>query len=275
MTTASTGMQLLLGRLHPLLVHLPIGGLVLLGTVELLSRSERWKNAAQNSLLIIFFVCASALGAAASGWTLARSGGYDQPLLKWHQTAGLILVGLCITAAVLRKLELTRAYHVCLALAIPVLIITGHLGGSMTYGRDFLTPKLAWAFRNKPPLAQPVFAAVVEPILQRRCVVCHGPDKHKAGLRLDTFEALRRGGQDGPVLKAGKAEESSLLQRILLPLDHDGHMPPEDEPQPTAQEIAVLEWWINAGAEPNATVSELKPAPSLQGLLQWAPSPAN
>ena len=117
---------------------------------------------------------------------------------------------------------------------------------------------------NKVPLNRPVFAALVEPILQQRCVACHGPEKHKADLRLDTLEALLKGGQNGPVLKAGHAEESSLLQRILLPLDHDGHMPPESEPQPTASEMRLLESWINARAPSNVKIADLKPAPTVR-----------
>ncbi len=178
------------------------------------------------------------------------------------------MVGVCVIAALLRKLELMHAYRVSLAAAIVVLAVTGHLGGSITHGRDFLTRNGPRRSPGKPSLDQPVFAAVIEPILQQRCVACHGPEKHKADLRLDTLEALLKGGQNGPVIKTGQPEESPLLQRILLPADHDGHMPPEDQPQATPQEIALLNWWINAGAPGNQKIADLRPAPKIWDLLE-------
>jgi hypothetical protein len=49
------------------------------------------------------------------------------------------------------------------------------------------------------------------------------------------------------VIKSGDAGQSALVQRILSPIDQDGHMPPDGEAQPTAQEAALIAWWINAG----------------------------
>jgi uncharacterized membrane protein len=117
-------------------------------------------------------------------------------------------------------------------------------------------------------MQQPVFAGVIQPILRRRCSECHGAEKHKADLRLDTLEELLRGGQDGPVLQAGQANKSPLIQCMLSGLDVDGHMPPEGQPQPTHEEIALIEWWINKGAPESARVIDLKPDPEIQRLVE-------
>jgi hypothetical protein len=117
-------------------------------------------------------------------------------------------------------------------------------------------------------MQRPVFAGVIEPILRQRCSECHGAEKHKADLRLDTLEGLLRGGQDGPVIKAGEARKSPLIQCMISALDADGHMPPEDQPQPTREEITLIEWWINKRAPESARVIDLKPDPEIQRLVE-------
>lgn len=275
--------MLFLGHFHPLLVHLPIGGLVLLGFLELLALLKPGNGAAQSSRLILGFVCGAAVASAACGWMLARAGGYDPQLLKWHQAAGLALAGACLATFLLRQLERPRAYRLSLFTALVLLAIASHLGGSITHGRDFLTrfaPAPLRASLRRPtgreiathpaassPTQQPVFVGIVEPILRQRCSACHGVERHKAKLRLDTLEGLLQGGQNGPVIKLGHAKDSPLIQRMLLPLDADGRMPPEEQPQPTPEEIALLEWWINAGAPAAANAADLKPEPEIRRLL--------
>jgi hypothetical protein len=176
-----------------------------------------------------------------------------------------------------------RLYRVSLFAALVLLVPASHLGGSITHGRDFLTRYAPAPVRvllggsivcetitlaASPPVQQKVFAGVIKPILQQRCSACHGPEKHKAELRLDSLEALLRGGQDGPVIKAGHAKDSPLIQCLLSPLDADGHMPPENQPQPTVEEIALLEWWINDGASSTQRVVDLKPKPEIRRLLE-------
>ena len=114
----------------------------------------------------------------------------------------------------------------------------------------------------------PVFSLVVQPLLQEYCVSCHDARKHKADLRLDSFQALMEGGIDGPVIKTHYADQSRLIECMLSAPDADGHMPPEGQPQPTAEEIAVLEWWVNSGAPSVGTVAELNPSSEVMRFLQ-------
>ena len=96
--------------------------------------------------------------------------------------------------------------------------------------------------------AAPDFQKDVVPILQARCVECHGADKQKGKLRLDSLEAALKGGKGGPSLKAGAADDSELFKRVSLPKDNDDRMPSEGDPL-TAEQIAVLKDWINDGAK--------------------------
>jgi len=256
---------LFFGRLHPLLVHLPIGGLLVLALLEVLARFPRFKEAAGNSCLIIAIVTAGSVVAVAAGWMLSQSGDYNPGLLRWHKWGGVALAAICALAWVLVWLGWPRAYRVSLFVGVVVLLVVGHLGASLTHGRGFLTSRVPPGLFQRPvsdPEAgtsaattvfpgltpQRIFAEVIQPMLLERCSACHGAEKQKAGLRVDTPEALLRGGESGPVLVPGRSSDSLVLKRLLLPLDDEDHMPPEGKPQPTLAEILALRWWIDNGA---------------------------
>lgn len=85
------------------------------------------------------------------------------------------------------------------------------------------------------------FAGDVQPILEARCVRCHGPKKQKGRLRLDTGEGLAR------VVVPGRRDASELYVRIALPAFDIEVMPPEGEPLEAAQ-IETIGRWIDEGA---------------------------
>ena len=74
---------------------------------------------------------------------------------------------------------------------------------------------------------------------------------------MDDSARLWKGGKDGIVLVAGKPDESEMIKRLLLPRNDDDHMPPKEKPQLNDQEVALLHWWISAGAPFNKKVKEL------------------
>ena len=91
------------------------------------------------------------------------------------------------------------------------------------------------------------FAKEIRPILQQNCVKCHGPEKQKAKLRLDSKEAAMKGGEDGAVIVPGDAAKSDLYRRITLPKGNDDIMPNEGDPLTKAQTDLIRDW-INQGA---------------------------
>jgi len=116
-----------------------------------------------------------------------------------------------------------------------------------------------------------VFKDVVLPILEAKCVSCHGAEKAKGKLRMHTFADAMKGGGDGPTtIVAGKPDDSLALVRIALPNDDDEHMPPSDEPQLTKAEIALLKWWIAEGASETLSVAATKKTPDIEALLGGA-----
>ena len=91
------------------------------------------------------------------------------------------------------------------------------------------------------------FAKDIQPILEKSCLECHGPEKQKGKLRLDSQAALSLGGKDGAVLVPGKADESDLYRRITLPAGNDDVMPNKGDLLTKAQTDLIRDW-INQGA---------------------------
>ena len=90
------------------------------------------------------------------------------------------------------------------------------------------------------------FTRDVMPILKRTCVECHGPEKVKARLRMDSVEGLQKGGKSGALVKPGDPENSLMMRRVLG-LDGDDQMPLDKDPL-TEKQIDTLRRWIAAGA---------------------------
>src|SRR5687768_2852156 len=124
------------------------------------------------------------------------------------------------------------------------------------------------------------FAREVGTILKRACVDCHGPDKQKGGLRLDSRAAALKGGESGPALVPGQPNESELIRRVVRAKGVDGAMPARGEPL-TRADVDRLRVWVAAGAPwPDDTaarhwayVKPVRPVPPPIGASHWAKSP--
>jgi Planctomycete cytochrome C/Leucine Rich repeat len=109
---------------------------------------------------------------------------------------------------------------------------------------------LAGALLGLPALvrADVDFAKDVKPILESTCIRCHGPEKVKGKLRLDTREGFVKGSENGPIFVAGKADESKMYKLVNQPKSSEDRMPNEGEPLTKAQ-IEIIQKWINEGAK--------------------------
>jgi len=91
------------------------------------------------------------------------------------------------------------------------------------------------------------FETQILPILERSCIECHGPDKEKAGMRVDSRGALITGGDSGiPGIEVGKPDESFIIE-VLRDSDPEFRMPYDADPLPE-EEIVLIEQWISEGA---------------------------
>ena len=277
--------QTFVGRFHPLLVHLPIGFLLLTAVVEGLSRTERHAGTERLMPVLLGLGAASTCAAIVTGLLLARSGQYDEELVARHQSWGLYLgltVAVACAAAWLRATRIGRGpqalFGASFAASLVVVGITGHLGGSLTHGETYLTehlPHVPFLTRAQPavargpvdPSATPVFQTLVAPTLHARCVTCHGPSRQSGKLRLDSAESIRKGGESGPVLVAGDSARSELVRRVFLPATDKKAMPPRGHAAPTHAEMAVLRWWIDQGASFDQVLADAQVLPELETAI--------
>jgi len=92
------------------------------------------------------------------------------------------------------------------------------------------------------------FEKQIKPLLESRCISCHGAKKDKGDLRLDTLEHALKGGEGGPAIVLGNPAKSLLIEKIILPHDHDDIMPPKGKPLSKLQ-IGHLQEWIKSGSK--------------------------
>lgn len=281
------GLAQFFGRFHPIIVHLPIGLLVLIPLLEVLGLVHVWAHFQKTAGLVLVLATLGVIGATAAGWLLAWSGGYQGETVMNHLWGGIALSGCCLLLLALRRPYITREGFVFARLFyIPMLLVTlgvmawtSHQGSIITHGDDFLTKYMPAGLRSFLGIAPApgakttttaaafviggratastattapatLYTAQIAPILDKHCVACHKPSKHKADLRMDTYELLMKGGESGPPIVAGSLEKSDLYRRITLPADDEDFMPTDGKPALNAAEIKLIADWITAGAKP-------------------------
>lgn len=93
------------------------------------------------------------------------------------------------------------------------------------------------------------FEKDIKPLFDKSCVKCHGAEKQKGKLRLDTLEATLKGGENGESVVKGNSAKSSLVHTIAR-LDEDSAMPPDGKGEPlTKEQVGIVRAWIDQGAK--------------------------
>ena len=93
------------------------------------------------------------------------------------------------------------------------------------------------------------FAKDIKPLFEKSCFKCHGPEKQKAKLRVDSLEAILKGGENGEILTKGDSKKSSVVVAIAR-LDEGSAMPPDGKGTPlTDEQIGLVRAWIDQGAK--------------------------
>ncbi len=261
-------MNQLIGHFHPLIVHLPIGILLLAIIFTFLAQKERYqglKTAVPLSLLLGAF---AATASCITGYLLSISGDYEGETVQNHQWFGIATAVLSFVAYFVTRSNKDIPYSffskIIIASLGVLLTATGHLGGSLTHGSDYLFNTKSNPLNEKnanqvPPQYSDntmVYQDIIQLILREKCATCHNESKQKGKLRLDQADFLKKGGEHGAIFVAGRPDESEMIKRLLLPLDHKEHMPPKEKPQLTEEEKTRLRWWIEQGADFHKTVKD-------------------
>ena len=201
-----------IGRFHLLTVHFPIALILLVPVLEWAGRNRRFPHLRSSVDFILALAMLSSLVAATLGWCLARSGGYSGRLVTQHMWGGVSVAAACWLCWMLRGYfrgpRLDFIYHLGCWCTVGLVSWTGYRGGQLSQGENHLTEHMPGGLRKLIGLSGPAalprsnpayfYGAHVEPIFVEHCYSCHGPDKQKGRLRLDSYELLMRGGKARP-----------------------------------------------------------------------------
>ncbi len=94
------------------------------------------------------------------------------------------------------------------------------------------------------------FETDIKPIFEKSCVKCHGAEKQKGKLRLDSLEATLKGGEDAPNIVPKDSAKSTLVHSVARIGEEDDFMPPKGKGDPlTKEEVGLIRAWIDQGAK--------------------------
>ncbi|MCU0469044.1 MAG: ribonuclease inhibitor [Arcicella sp.] len=277
------------GHFHPVVVHLPIGMLMIAAILEYIARKKNLSVLQPAITPILWWGMITAVISCIFGYLLSTSGEYNEDTLFLHQWMGIGVALVALAAWYMKKNwqgdnTMKKVYVPSLYALVILLTGTGHLGGNMTHGEDYLytyTPEPFRSIAGLPPRSSGagavkkieninealVYQDVIAPVMEQKCWSCHNANKIKGQLRMDTPELLKKGGEHGAVFKANDPDNSEMLKRVLLDMNDEHHMPPKGKTPLTEQEIALVHWWIKTGAKFDAKVAQLKPDDKIKPIL--------
>lgn len=243
------------GRMHPLLLHFPIV-LLLLGTALQWYRLKNEGRITDEYKLILkdvwFFSTLFTGITVVMGMFLSQEEGYSGQTLNQHKWTGAAAFYLAWALFLLHEKPIFKAIPAkVLSVTLPIIVlISGHLGASLTHGEDFiLGPYYSSQPQKTVPLEEAyVFDDLIAPVLNAKCTGCHNADKIKGELLLTDSAAIAKGGKSGALFNFTRPELSLMLERVHLPMEDKKHMPPKGKPQLTPEEEALLLAWIEAKA---------------------------
>src|SRR6185437_5940641 len=273
-----------LGRFHVLAVHLPITLILVVALLEWLTRGGRRPELKPALGLMWAATAITAIGTVILGFMHFSEGGFTGSTAQAHRALGTTIAVVSIIGWVMfsrATVEQQKARSAVVVLLVALVVVTGHFGGELTHGQGYLT-QYAPSFLGGPSsggshattlAAADPYKDYVGPVLKDRCSECHNGSKQKGGLDMSTYASLMKGGGDGPVIVKGNAKSSDLIRRVTLRQTDDDFMPKGHDPL-TADQIAVLTWWVNAGAKTDVKVADLNPPQNIQTIIQNQLSPA-
>jgi len=250
----------LIGKLHPVLVHLPIGIFLIAIAMEFIGRTKRFSHLQMSIDFILIIGTITGIFSLITGYLLSLDGSNESNSVNLHKWVAIASVLMFAAYYFFRKhvIHKKTIQTVALILLLIMITLTGHLGGELTHGEGYLTA----AFEKKDDKSKTASIAKFENIedaklyedvvlhtITQKCVQCHGAERQKGKLRLDGKEWMLKGGKNGEVIDLKNPENSEILKRVLLELNDEHHMPPKDKNQLSEDELVILTWWLQSGAE--------------------------
>lgn len=262
--------ELFFGRLHPLIVHLPIGFFLLAIIFEVIGIVRKDRDAWHLPVLVSLVVgIISGLFTVFTGLSLSSEGGYELDSLNKHKWLGisLLIVSVVLLYFKLKKKEYGRnAAIASIILFFSWISLTGHFGGVMTHGDTYLVeyaPEFVQRLAGldvsasageqlSAPDSVIIYRDIVRPMFEQKCMQCHSASKQSGKLDLSYHSQLLQPAESGPPISAGSYVESELFKRVSLSPQSKKFMPPKGTPL-SYSELKILQYWINQGADSAAS----------------------
>jgi mono/diheme cytochrome c family protein len=199
---------------------------------------ERHEQATATVRRLSVFSAAGTWGAVLCGIFHAHFNGFEGDDVQLHLWGGIAASAFAGVASLL----LTQGFLVRVAgqvTAILVMSFAAHVGGELQHGDGFpFKPNKAVLKQQELPLTPVIdngqkrddYAQVIAPILEAHCVECHGAKKVKGKLRMDSLEALKKGGSEGSAFVPGDLKKSLMHMRVTLDPSDEEFMPTEGNP---------------------------------------------
>ncbi|WAJ72063.1 c-type cytochrome domain-containing protein [Catenovulum adriaticum] len=278
------------GRFHVLVLHLPIGILLMAAVIEMSCVAfNKPRTKTLNTIWLWGLI--SACGAALLGYMLSLSGGYSEEAVFTHKAWAFAAIFCALICWIFfskqaiqtgpKKTGLSALIYSLCSVQLFLLFSTGHYGANMTHGSTYLfeyAPNPVRTLAGMEPHAKPrpkvtqleqadAYLDIVKPILEQRCTGCHNPEKSKGKLNLTTPENIFKGGQSGPAVIASDLHQSELYKRITLDSHAKKFMPAGGKPPLTDNQVATLAWWIESGAPVQTTLADLTLSKKARSIL--------
>ncbi|MEQ1586438.1 MAG: chitobiase/beta-hexosaminidase C-terminal domain-containing protein [Cyclobacteriaceae bacterium] len=238
------------GRLHPMVLHVPIGILILLFVFMMLRNTFRRRQFRKIVLICLLLAALSASVTALFGLFLSINGDYGTDSLRQHIISGVVLSMFTFFLLVwyknVKKGEIV--FYSSVVFTLLALVFAGHTGSVLTHGENFVLAPIATEETLTTDNAS-LYQLAVMPVLEKKCFSCHNESKAKGKLIMTSMTKFKAGGEHGRPWVEGNPDSSRMIQNLHLPLEHDDHMPPDGKPQLSTFEISLLEAWILAGAD--------------------------
>tara|TARA_B110000008_G_scaffold279712_2_gene328134 strand:+ start:1225 stop:2595 length:1371 start_codon:yes stop_codon:yes gene_type:complete len=271
------------GRFHPLVVHLPIGFILLAIFLEIYAGYKKISFSRRIISFCWFLGFISSLFAALFGWLLASNGYYIEENIYIHRWSGILivflsLIGWGIKARIINLFKSQDSFINYTVLIL--LLIVGHHGGNITHGENYLfeyAPDFLkkYLYKEKNQLISykekeidsiEVFTELILPVFENKCIACHNSDIPSGGLNMVSLEKILVGGAAGSSIIDGNSLNSPIFKRITLSQSHSKFMPPSGEPL-TYDEINLIQWWINNGVKNDIKLIDIELSNEEESLL--------
>ena len=262
------------GKLHPLVLHFPIVIGIAIVIYFLFFQNKQLAENTEKLVLVGNALMASMV--ALLGLFLSKQDAYDTDTLNLHKWGGLGIVFMSWLLIYTKNVSVGLKKIIAIAYLLILLFFT-HKGAILTHGENALSmpvPEVKLAEEVKTvDSSLSVYEKAIAPILTQKCISCHGPEKMKGQLQLQSPELIVKGGKNGSILNGIQNEEAQILQRIHLPNVDEKHMPPIDKLQLTLEELTLLNKWVKAGGNFTKKISELAKTDSLAILAMAYKAP--